>query len=187
MFAKRFLWGYLLCMMGLMSSSLSYAQSAPSDFTGPTWYDYREAITEGEGSMTDPILISTPGQLAQLAYDVNSGTNSYKNKVVALAADIDLNKEVGGQRVQWVPIGSDADHCFKGLFVGLNMNGSLPGLIFELKAATKGAESLDKLAAGALQQIDEKRYEMELRASGIQEVFKIGMAFRGKEIAVKEE
>ena len=121
MFAKRFLWGYLLCMMGLMSSSLSYAQSAPSDFTGPTWYDYREAITEGEGSMTDPILISTPGQLAQLAYDVNSGTNSYKNKVVALAADIDLNKEVGGQRVQWVPIGSDADHCFKGLFVGMNM------------------------------------------------------------------
>jgi hypothetical protein len=26
-----------------------------------------------------------------------------------------------------------------------------------------------------------------LRASGIQEVFKIGMAFRGKEIAVKKE
>ena len=63
----------------------------------------------------------------------------------------------------------------------------LPGLIFELKAATKGAESLDKLAAGALQQIDEKRYEMELRASGIQEVFKIGMAFRGKEIVVRTE
>ena len=63
----------------------------------------------------------------------------------------------------------------------------LPGLILELKAATKGSESLDKLAAEALQQIDKKRYETELRASGIQEVFKIGMAFRGKEIAVKKE
>lgn len=63
----------------------------------------------------------------------------------------------------------------------------LPGLIFELKAATKGSESLDKLAAEALQQIDKKRYETELRASGIQEVLKIGMAFRGKEIVVRTE
>ena len=67
------------------------------------------------------------------------------------------------------------------------MEEGLPGLIFELKAATKGSESLDKLAAEALQQIDEKRYETELRASGIQEVLKIGMAFLGKEIAVKTE
>ncbi len=30
-----------------------------------------------------------------------------------------------------------------------------------------------------------KRYETEMRAEGIQEILKIGMALRGKEIAVK--
>jgi hypothetical protein len=63
----------------------------------------------------------------------------------------------------------------------------LPGLVFELKAATKGSESLDKLATEAIQHIEEKHYETEMRASGIQEVLKFGMAFRGKEIVVRTE
>ena len=46
---------------------------------------------------------------------------------------------------------------------------------------------MDKLSAEALRQIDEKRYEAEMRAVGIQETLKIGMAFRGKEIVVKTE
>ncbi len=92
---------------------------APADFTGHTWYEYREPITEGTGTMTDPILISSAGQLAQLAYDVNTGANSYENKVVALAADIDLNKMVDGKRVQWIPIGYI--HPFRGMFLGLNL------------------------------------------------------------------
>ena len=118
---KKKIYGFLLCMVGLMASSVAYAQSAPADFDGPTWYDYREAITEGQGSMTDPILINTPGQLAQLAYNVNTGAETYKNKVVALAADINLNKEVDGQRVQWVPIGCNSDNYFRGLFVGMDL------------------------------------------------------------------
>ncbi len=61
----------------------------------------------------------------------------------------------------------------------------LPGLIFELKASKKASESLDKLAGIALRQIDGKRYETEMRAPGIQEILKIGMAFRGKEIALR--
>ena len=64
---------------------------------------------------------------------------------------------------------------------------SLPGLIFELKASNKGNENLDKLAANALRQIDEKQYETEMRAAGIQEILKIGIAFRGKEIIVRTE
>ena len=63
----------------------------------------------------------------------------------------------------------------------------MPGLIFELKAAKKASESLEKLAEEALRQIDEKRYETEMRAVGIREIIKIGMAFRGKEIAVRTE
>ena len=67
------------------------------------------------------------------------------------------------------------------------MEKDLPGLIFELKASKKSSESLDKLAQDALRQIEEKRYETEMRAAGIQEILKIGMAFRGKEIAVRTE
>ena len=63
----------------------------------------------------------------------------------------------------------------------------LSGLIFELKASKKGSESLDRLAADAVRQIDEKRYETDMRAAGIQEILKIGIAFRGKEIAVRTE
>lgn len=63
----------------------------------------------------------------------------------------------------------------------------LPGLIFELKASKKGSESLDRLAADALRQIDEKRYETEMRVVGIQEILKIGIAFRGKEISIKSK
>ncbi len=64
---------------------------------------------------------------------------------------------------------------------------SLPGLIFELKASKKASESLDRLAADALRQISEKRYETDMLADGLQEIFKIGMAFRGKDMAVRTE
>ena len=67
------------------------------------------------------------------------------------------------------------------------MDKSLPGLIFELKASNKGSENLDKLAANALCQINEKHYETEMHATGIQEILKVGMAFRGKEISVRTE
>ena len=62
---------------------------------------------------------------------------------------------------------------------------TLPGLIFELKASKNPAENMDRLAADALRQIEEKRYETEMRAAGIHDILKIGMAFRGKEIVVR--
>lgn len=117
---KKTLSALLLCIAGMLFPINTYADGeAPADFTGHTWYEYREPITEGTGTMTDPILISSAGQLAQLAYDVNTGANSYENKVVALAADIDLNKMVDGKRVQWIPIGYS--HPFRGMFLGLNL------------------------------------------------------------------
>ena len=117
---KKTLSALLLCIAGMLFPINTYADGeAPADFTGHTWYEYREPITEGTGTMTDPILISSAGQLAQLAYDVNTGANSYENKIVALAADIDLNKMVDGKRVQWIPIGYS--HPFSGMFLGLNL------------------------------------------------------------------
>lgn len=81
-------------------------------FNGPTWYDYRENITEGGGSEGNPYLIKTPGQLAMMAYRVNiegETSNHYQ-----IAADIDLNKRIDGERVLWVPIGLNKNKAFSG-------------------------------------------------------------------------
>jgi len=67
------------------------------------------------------------------------------------------------------------------------MDRNLPGFIFELKASKKEAEGLDTLAAKALKQIKEKQYITEMKAVGISEIVLIGIAFRGKEVALISE
>ncbi len=64
---------------------------------------------------------------------------------------------------------------------------SLPGFIFELKATKKSTEGLDELASDALKQIDDMRYEEEMHAAGVQQVIKVGLAFRGKEMKLLVE
>ena len=61
----------------------------------------------------------------------------------------------------------------------------LPGFLFELKASRKAEESLEELARSALSQIEEKAYGAEMQARGVGEILAVGIAFRGKEIAVK--
>ena len=67
------------------------------------------------------------------------------------------------------------------------MDHQLPGFIFELKASKKEAGGLDALAAKALEQIREKQYITEMKALGIKEIILIGIAFRGKEVALISE
>ena len=61
----------------------------------------------------------------------------------------------------------------------------LPGFIFELKAAREPGKDLEKLAQAALEQIYGKQYGTEMRSAGVETIIRMGMAFRGKEIAVK--
>ena len=64
----------------------------------------------------------------------------------------------------------------------------LPGIIIEVKAVAKASdERLKSVAAKALQQIEEKRYDTELSKADVPEVYKYGIAFCGKrvEIALK--
>ncbi len=79
------------------------------------WTSYRRLFS-GNGTLASPYYLSTAGQLAQLAYDVNNG-NSYDGKVFVLGEDIDLEKNVNGERVKWVPIGG-RDGVFKGQLYG---------------------------------------------------------------------
>ncbi len=59
------------------------------------------------------------------------------------------------------------------------------GLIIEFKKALK-KQSLDDAANDALAQIEARKYETELRARGIKDVLKLGIAFKGKEVMIKQ-
>ena len=61
----------------------------------------------------------------------------------------------------------------------------IPGFLFEFKHTKDEHVDLADLADSALQQIDEKRYDTELRNAGVYSIIKIGIAFREKNAVVK--
>lgn len=63
----------------------------------------------------------------------------------------------------------------------------IPGFLFEFKHTNDQHADLNALAEKALQQIDEKRYDIELRDAGVRKIIKIGIAFRGKNAVVKRK
>ena len=64
----------------------------------------------------------------------------------------------------------------------------LPGILIELQAEKSGTDdSLRKLAAAALKQIEEKQYDIELRDRGIKTIYKYGVAFHGKNVEIEME
>lgn len=61
-----------------------------------------------------------------------------------------------------------------------------PGIIMELKwKKALSTEELDKLAEDALAQIEDKRYDSEMKEEGIKEILKFGIAFTGKKVCIK--
>ena len=61
----------------------------------------------------------------------------------------------------------------------------IPGFIFEFKHTSDTHVDLGSLAEKALQQIDEKKYDTELRDAGVDSIVKIGIAFQGKNAVVR--
>lgn len=66
--------------------------------------------------------------------------------------------------------------------------GKYPGIIMELKSE-KGLneEELKVLSAEALNQINVKRYDSEMRSDGVKKILKLGIAFSGKKVKIKAE
>ena len=61
-----------------------------------------------------------------------------------------------------------------------------PGIILELKWKNGlSADSLDTFADEALTQIDNMRYDSEMKQEGINDILKFGIAFSGKKVRVK--
>lgn len=61
----------------------------------------------------------------------------------------------------------------------------MPGFIFEFKLTKDEHTDLSALADSALQQIEAKKYDTELRDNGVNSIIKIGIAFRGKSAVVR--
>lgn len=61
----------------------------------------------------------------------------------------------------------------------------MPGFIFEFKHTKDEHTDLSALADSALQQIEAKKYDTELRDNGVNSIISIGIAFRGKSAVVK--
>ena len=65
---------------------------------------------------------------------------------------------------------------------------NLPGIIIELKAEKNCNENkLQELAKTALKQINDKKYDTELKSKGVKTIYKYGVAFSGKHVAVEAE
>lgn len=106
-----------LCMVLTLLPAVALANDLPEP--QGLWTDGRTpnsdaAFSGGSGSSTDPYLLSNAADLAQLAVNVNSMTNSYNGKYLKLTTDIDLAGKY------WVPIGyGDTNgYSFQGKFDG---------------------------------------------------------------------
>ena len=62
---------------------------------------------------------------------------------------------------------------------------NMPGFIFEFKHTKDINVDLDLLADSALRQIDDMKYDTELKDFGVEDIVKIGIAFRQKSAVVK--
>lgn len=61
-----------------------------------------------------------------------------------------------------------------------------PGIIMELKSDKDLSDKkLDDLSEEALDQIDDKRYDAEMREEGIKNILKLGIAFSGKKVKIR--
>ena len=137
----------------------------------------QEALFSGDGGTLRDSIRSLLLESAS-AFDT-AGESFYQGLVLGLCAMMDSrylvrsNRESGEGRYDIALIPTT--------------NG-LPGILIELKSAGKNDRvDLRQLAGAALAQIRDRQYETEMTARGVTTVYRYGVAFRGKEVAVAAE
>ena len=134
----------------------------------------QESICGNDGDRLKKQLVKLLMESAS-CYDT-VGENFYHGMVLGLCAIMDnkyyisSNRESGEGRydIQLMP-----------------REGKMPGILIELKAARDcTADKLKELAQTALDQIRNRAYDTEMRSRGIQEIYKFGVAFSGKNVEV---
>ncbi len=62
---------------------------------------------------------------------------------------------------------------------------NMPGILIELKATKSfSKEKLKRLSEMALAQIEDRKYDTDMRAKGVKTIFKYGVAFSGKQVEI---
>lgn len=139
----------------------------------PTAISIQEAIFSGDNEkLKDLIQTLLIGSVS--AFDV-AGENFYHGFILGLCAllggsFVSSNRESGDGRydIQLKPTKKN-----------------LPGILIELKTEKNcTTEQLKKLSEKALKQIIDKKYDTELVAAGVQNIYKYGVAFSGKMVEI---
>ena len=139
----------------------------------PTAISIQEAIFSGDNEkLKDLIQTLLIGSVS--AFDV-AGENFYHGFMIGLCAllggsFVSSNRESGDGRydIQLKPTKKN-----------------LPGILIELKTEKNcTTEQLKKLSEKALEQIIDKKYDTELVAAGVQNIYKYGVAFSGKMVEI---
>jgi hypothetical protein len=118
-FAESPVWKAAAVIVLLAASCLSVHVGAA---WAATWQAFANPYPEASGSESDPIVISTPRQLAHLALQVSEG-DSFEGRFIELRNDISISGRL------WTPIGNRTED-------GVPFNGRFDGKGHTIKGLT---------------------------------------------------
>lgn len=173
--------GDFMCEVALPNKEITFVynkeilQKLNAVIPQATAISIQEAIYSGDSDMLQQQIGKLLIQSAS-CYDT-VGENFYHGLVLGLCAILDnryyitSNRESGEGRydIQLMP-----------------KTDSMPGVIIELKA-DRNCKDLKALAETALHQINNRKYDTEMKAEGVKKLFKYGVAFSGKKVEVAME
>lgn len=171
--------GDFMCEVALPNREISFVyhkeilQQLNNIIPQPTAISIQEAIFSGNNKKLKE-LIQTLLIQSVSSFDT-AGENFYHGFMLGLCAllggcFITSNRESGDGRydIQLKPIKKN-----------------LPGILIELKAEKNCTEEqLKKLSKTALKQMIDKKYDAEMVAAGIENIYKYGVAFSGKKVEI---
>lgn len=175
--------GDYICEVALPNKEISYVYSKEilSQFENVIPISAAISIQEAIYTMDIPALQKRLESFLLQTISFHDAANEtfYHGLVLGLCAMMDnryhitSNRETGNGRfdIQMLPL-----------------NKKLPGILIELKAGKECSdEELEKLAKAALEQINDRMYDVEISGLGIKDVLKYGIAFSGKKVWIEAE
>lgn len=175
--------GDFMCEVSLPNREISFVynkeilQKLNNIFPQTTAISIQEALYSNDAGMLKK-QIETLLMRSASSFDT-VGENFYHGLVLGLCATMDdryyikSNRESGEGRY---------DIC---LFPKDNR---MPGILIELKAARNCSDDeLRRLSEAALDQINSRKYDTELTAKGVENIFRYGVAFSGKRVEIAAE
>ena len=175
--------GDFMCEVSLPNREISFVynkeilQKLNNIFPQTTAISIQEALYSNDAGMLKK-QIETLLMRSASSFDT-VGENFYHGLVLGLCATMDdryyikSNRESGEGRY---------DIC---LFPKDN---KMPGILIELKAARNCSDDeLRRLSEAALDQMNSRKYDTELTAKGVENIFRYGVAFSGKRVEIAAE